>query len=240
MDGFHLLLSTQLTADLTLKWSGGSMFHPLSHIYAKTLSRSVETAANNALNHQCVVFFDWLWANAATTLKTAFSLINVHQNGEYTAFWYLQLLCYRMQYQFMIGQNKFVEFFGVFWDNCWIWATWAFNIICVCTTAFKVSIPPLNCCFWWSRVWITLIKQSNGLNSIFSRQNRKQCFINTWNSDFSIVLNICNSKSKVGNHSRRWPEGSLFNSYHNEVLGGVLIPWIAPLYPWSLPYNSEG
>ena len=36
LDGFHLLLSTQLTADVTLKWSGGSMFHPLSHIYAKT------------------------------------------------------------------------------------------------------------------------------------------------------------------------------------------------------------
>ena len=26
---------------------------------------------------------------------------------------------------------------------------------------------------------------------------RKQWFINTWNSDFSIVLKICNSKSKV-------------------------------------------
>ena len=32
------------------------------------------------------------------------------QNGEYTAFWYLQLLCYLTQLQFMIGQNKFVEF----------------------------------------------------------------------------------------------------------------------------------
>ena len=34
-DGFHLLLSTQLTADLTLEWSGGSMVYSLSHIYAK-------------------------------------------------------------------------------------------------------------------------------------------------------------------------------------------------------------
>ena len=32
----HLLLSVQLTADLTPERSGGSMFHPLSHIYAKT------------------------------------------------------------------------------------------------------------------------------------------------------------------------------------------------------------
>ena len=33
------------------------------------------------------------------------------QNGEYTAFWYLQLLCYLMQLWFMIGQNEFAEFF---------------------------------------------------------------------------------------------------------------------------------
>ena len=32
LDSFHRLLSTQLTADLTLEWSGGSMFHPLSHL----------------------------------------------------------------------------------------------------------------------------------------------------------------------------------------------------------------
>ena len=45
LDGFHLLLSAQLTADLTLKWSGGSMFHPLSYIYAKTLFCCIETVA---------------------------------------------------------------------------------------------------------------------------------------------------------------------------------------------------
>ena len=78
--------------------------------------------------------------------------------------------CYLMQLQFMISQNKFVEFFGVFWDNCWIWVTWAFSIICVCTTTFKVSIPPPNCCFQWSRVQITLIKPLLCLNSIFFHQ----------------------------------------------------------------------
>ena len=36
------------------------------------------------------------------------------------------------------------------------------------------------------------------------------------------------NKSKVGDLSRGWPEGSLFNSYYTEVLG------IAPLYPSSL------
>ena len=33
------------------------------------------------------------------------------QKDEYTAFWYLQLLCYLMQLQFTIGRNKFVEVF---------------------------------------------------------------------------------------------------------------------------------
>ena len=92
------------------------------------------------------------------------------QNGEYTAFWYLQLLCYLTQLQFTIGQNEFVEFFGVFRYNCWIWATWALSIICVCMTTFKVSIPPLSHCFQWTRVWITLIKPLLCLNSIFSHQ----------------------------------------------------------------------
>ena len=78
--------------------------------------------------------------------------------------------------------------FGVFRDNYGIWVTRAFSIICVCTTTFKVSIPLLNRCFRRSRVRITLIKPLLCLNIW------KQCFINTWNSDFSIVLKICNSK----------------------------------------------
>ena len=53
------------------------------------------------------------------------------QNGEYTSFWYFQLLCYLLQLKFTLSQNEFVEFFGVFFDNCWIWVTlsWAFSII---------------------------------------------------------------------------------------------------------------
>ena len=63
------------------------------------------------------------------------------QNGEYTAFWYLQLHGYLTQLQFMINQNEF-GVFRVFWGNCRIWVTWALSIVCVCTTAFKASILP--------------------------------------------------------------------------------------------------
>ena len=78
LDDFHLLLSTQLTADLTPEWSGGSMFHPLSHIYAKTPFCCIKTVANNALNCWCIVVFDWLWVNVAPTLNIAFSLTSFH------------------------------------------------------------------------------------------------------------------------------------------------------------------
>ena len=78
LDGFHQLLLTHLTANLTLEWSEGSMFHPLSYIYTKTPFCCVKTAANNALNCQCIVVFDQLWANTTPTLNTAFSLTNVH------------------------------------------------------------------------------------------------------------------------------------------------------------------
>ena len=76
--GFYLLLSTQLTHNLTLEWNGRSMFYTLSHIYAKLPFCCVETVANSALNRWRVAVFDRLWANATSTLNTVFSLTNVH------------------------------------------------------------------------------------------------------------------------------------------------------------------
>ena len=106
----------------------------------------------------------------AFILNTDFSLTNVH------AKWWIHCLLISSTPLLLhttsitIGQNKLVEFSGGFWDNSRIWTTWAFSIICVCMTVFKVSIPPLNHCFRWSRVQITLIKPLLCLNSIFSHQ----------------------------------------------------------------------
>ena len=141
------------------------MFHPLSRIYAKTLFSCIKTVAKKTLNCQCIVVFDQLWANAAPTWNTAFPLTNIH------AEWWIHCLLKSStpltQLQFMISQNEFVEFFCVFWNNCRIQVTWAFGIICGYTTAFKVSIPPLNYYFQQSSVQITLIKSLLCLNSIF-------------------------------------------------------------------------
>ena len=92
------------------------------------------------------------------------------KNGAYTAFWYIQLFGYLTQLQFTIDQNGFVKFY-VFRDYCRIWATWAFSIISISTTAFKVNIPPLNRCFWRGRVRITLTKPLLCLNSIFPSES---------------------------------------------------------------------
>ena len=126
-----------------------------------------------------IVLFFINWANVTPILNTVFSLTNVC-----TKWW---IPCVLISSTPLLSQNKFVEFFSVFQDNCQIWAT---SIICVCMTASKVGISPLNHCFQWHRVQITLIKPLLCLNSIFPI--KKQCFINTWNSDFSIVLKICN------------------------------------------------
>ena len=175
LDSFHMLLSTQLTADLTPKGSGGSMFHPLTHIYIKTPVYCVETVANKALNCRHVVF-DWLWANAAPTLNKAFLLTNVHAK-----YW---IHCLLISSNPLLSHTTSIYncpkqvygVFDVFQDNCQIWMTWAFEIICVLnTTVLKVIIPPLNCCFQWSRVQITLIKLLLCLNSIFPHQKAMLC-----------------------------------------------------------------
>ena len=82
LDGFHMLLFSQLTVNLTPEWSGGSMFHPLSHLYAKTPFCCLETVANNALNCCCIVVFDRLWTQLSHWQMFM-------QNGKFTAFWYL-------------------------------------------------------------------------------------------------------------------------------------------------------
>ena len=162
------------------------MFYPLSHIYVKTPFRCVETAANNSLNRRHVVVFDQLWANAAPTLNTTFSLTNFHPK------WWIhrlpissiRLLSHatsiyhrpkRVCFCFVcvcvcVCVCMCVCVCVVFQDNCRIWTTLAFSIICKCTTAFRVSIPLLNRCFRRNRVRITLIKPLLCLNSIFSQQ----------------------------------------------------------------------
>ena len=147
----------QLTADLTPEWSGGSMFHSLSHIYAKTPFCCVETVANKALYRWHVVF-NWLGTNAVPILNTAFSLTNIHVK------WWMH--CLLISSTPLLSHTTSIYdrpkgvcgVFSVFQNNCWIRVTWVF------------SIPPLNHCFQWSSVWITLIHPLLCLNSIFSHQ----------------------------------------------------------------------
>ena len=72
---------------LWLLWTAFTGCCPLSRqpVYAKTTFCCIETVANMALNRQCVVVFDRLWANVAPTMNTAFTLTNV------SAKWWIHL-----------------------------------------------------------------------------------------------------------------------------------------------------
>ena len=170
LDDFHLLLSTQLTADL-FRCEVVDQCFIYCHIFMQKLLFVALKQLQIMLWLVNALLFSIKCEQTQPPLWTQLSYWQMFmQNGEYAAFWYLQLLCNLMQLQFTIGQNEFVEFLGVYWHNCWIWVTWAFNIICVCMNVLKVSIPPLNHCFQQSRVWITLIKPLLWLHSILSHQ----------------------------------------------------------------------
>ena len=145
LDGFHLLLSTQLTADLTLKRRGGSMFHPLSHIYTKKhfLLRWNSCKQHSELSTHCC-----FWSTVSKR--------GTHFKHSFLIDWYLckmvNILPSDIFNTSAISRNfnlRVCGFFSfcvcVFRDNCRIWVTWAFRIICECVTLFKVR------CQWCSR-----------------------------------------------------------------------------------------
>ena len=152
LDDFHLQLSTQLTADLTLKWCGESMFHPMSLNYAKTPFVELKKLQTTLWIFEALLFLIDYEQTRHSLWTQLFHWKMILQNGEHTAFWYLQLLCHLKQLQFTISQYEFVEFFGAFRDNCRICVTWEFIIIFACTAAFKTSVPSLNRYLRWSRV----------------------------------------------------------------------------------------
>ena len=99
------------------------------HIFTQNLLFVALKQLQTTLN--CWHIFDRLWANVVATLNTAFSLTNVHAKC-----WIhclpissTPLLSYTTS--IFNRPNEFVEFFGVFQDNCQIWATRVFSIICV-------------------------------------------------------------------------------------------------------------
>ena len=104
LNNFHLLLSTQLTTNLTLEWSGGSMFHPLSHIYAKPPFFALKQLQTT------LWITDTFLIDCEQTQHPLSHWQMFMQNGEYTAFWYLQLLCYHMQLQFTISKMSLWSF----------------------------------------------------------------------------------------------------------------------------------
>ena len=67
-------------------------------------------------------------------------------------------------------------------------------------------------------------------------------YISEWGSvlhHLFICSSLTVSKSKVGNRSRGWPEGPLFDRYYTKVHWKALLLFLGcSTYPWSLPYNA--
>ena len=138
LDIFHPLLSTQLTVDLTPEWSGGSTFNLLSHIYAKTPFGCIETVASNAesLTHCCFLLtvskHSTHFENSFLIEEHSCKMVNTLPSDIFNS---SAISC---NFNLPLATTS-VEFLGIFGDNCRIWVTWAFSIICVCTTTFKVK-----------------------------------------------------------------------------------------------------
>ena len=71
-----------------------------------------------------------------------------------------------ISHNFNLLSAKTILWILFFWNNCRIWATRTFNIIGVCTAAFKISKPLLYHLSQWSSR-ITLFKPLLCLNGIF-------------------------------------------------------------------------
>ena len=190
--GFQLLLATQLTANLTPKRSDVSIFYPLSHIYVKN---SFLLRVNSCKQHSESSTRCCFWSTMSkrgTHFEHSFLIDKYsHKMVNTLPSDIFNFSVISRNFNLRSAETSLWISFCVFRDNCQIETTWASSIICVCKTAFNVSIPFLNRCFRRSRVQIAFIKPLLCLNSIFPI--RKQCFIDTRNLDFSIVLKICNS-----------------------------------------------
>ena len=66
------------------------------------------------------------------------------------------------------------------------------------------------------------------------------CQINLFANDFyETGLDIIYI-SKLANNNQKWSEGSLFNSYYNEVYGRtLLLSLYCSTYYWSVPFNTK-
>ena len=90
-------------------------------------------------------------------------------------------------------------------------------------------------------------KNKNKQEKRKERKCKKQTKVNEEKKKPSKEMNKKRKKmkkraiNKFGDLSQGGPKGSLFNCYYIEVQGRALLlfTWIVPLYPWSVPYNTE-
>ena len=172
LDEFHLLLSTQLIANLTLEWSSGSMFHPLWHIYTKNfiLLRWNSCKQCTELSRRCCFWStmckrDTNFEHSFLIDKCSCKMVNTLPSDIFNSsaiLWNFNLWKAKTILRSFLF-SKTTAWFGRLERS-------ALFVFLLPPLLLLVSIPPLNRCFWWSRLRITLIKPLLYLNSIYSHQ----------------------------------------------------------------------
>ena len=167
LTGFHLLLSTQLTANLTLEWSGGSIFHPLSHFCKNSLLLHWISCKQSPESSMRSCFLSTVskrgthFENSFLIDKCLCKIVNIQLSDIYNSSApsrnFNLRLAKTILWSFLVFSETTAE--------CWQLECSA-SFLSV-RPRFKSVYPRLNCCFRQNRVPIPLIKLLLCLNSIF-------------------------------------------------------------------------
>ena len=188
LDGFHQLLSTQLTADLTQEWSGGSTLHPLSRLHKNSILLCWNSSKQRFESSICCCFWSTV-SKCGTNSEHSFlidkclcKIVNtlpsdIFNSSAISCNFNLQSA--KTSWVFLVFSRTAAKF-G--WPEC----SASFMAVRPCLKS------PYHHCLQWSKVRITLIKPFLSCTNFFPPCQETILYQHT-KIRFFIVLKICNS-----------------------------------------------
>ena len=164
--GFSVTLQT---AYWTQTYDNEPSFRPSSQNVEKSLLNYAATTPNQLLNHQRAAVFGRQSANAAPIAPIVFS----SPKHRVKCISPVLLRCLRLQLTratSLYDQNDSMHLLYDFRIRSLFWPSRARCVFGACTTHFKFTKPPINCCSWRSRCGITFLQPFQWLFRSFSHQ----------------------------------------------------------------------
>ena len=136
LDGSYLPLSAQLTSDLTrVKWwiyvSSIVTYLCKNCFLLRWNSRKQRSESSTRCFWSTVTKRDTHFEHSFLSDKCSCKMVNTLPSDTFNS------PAISRNFKLQSTKTSLWSFFGVFQVNCRIWATWAFSIICICTTAFN-------------------------------------------------------------------------------------------------------